>query len=122
MPLVNIDRQPDAVKRFFASLALTPEGSVVEMNGSPVARVLPAAAVPAAVGEWTPDLNRRRCELIDKKYDAGLTPAEEAELAALREGLRRFMDRVAPVPLDDMRRLHQQLLEKAAAAESTSDV
>src|SRR5437868_2939170 len=97
---VNIDRQPDAVKQFFATLTLTPEGSLVEMDGRAVAHVLPAD--PAAVGpdeaEWTPQLNHRRCDLVDKKFAGGLTPAEDAELARLTAGLRRFVDRIAPVP------------------------
>ena len=37
MTHLSIDRQPDAVKQFFRSLALTPEGSVVEIRpASPV--------------------------------------------------------------------------------------
>jgi len=51
--------------------------------------------------------------LIDKKFDHGLTPAENMELVSLTAGLREFVDRIAPLPLDDVRRLHQQLLEKA---------
>jgi hypothetical protein len=39
-----------------------------------------------------------------------LTPAEERELTA---GLRRFVDRVAPIPLEVVRRLHHEVLEKA---------
>ena len=124
MTHVSIDQQPEAVKQFFESLALTPEGSVLEMNGLPLVRVLPAeggAAASNGNGEWTPSDNHRRCDLIDKKFRTGLTPAEAAELASLSAGLRNFMDRVAPVPLDDVRRLHQQLLEKAADAEPNSD-
>jgi hypothetical protein len=121
MTHVNIDRQPEAVKQFFESLTLTPEGSVVEMNGRPMARMLPAEAEPAnGDGEWTPAKNHRRCDLVDKKYATGLTPAEETELATLTAGLRNFTDRVAPLPLDTVRRLHQELLEKAAGADSTS--
>jgi sulfur carrier protein ThiS len=37
MTHVSIDRQPKAVKEFFESLSLPPEGSVVEMNGRAVA-------------------------------------------------------------------------------------
>ena len=120
MTHVSIDRQPEAVKQFFAALALTPEGSVVEMNGRAVARLMPADAVPngAETVEWTPEHNRRRCDLIDKKFGGGLKPAEEMELATLTAGMRRFVDRVAPVPLEDVRRLHQELLEKAAASDS----
>jgi hypothetical protein len=47
MRYVDLDRQPDAVKPFFATLELALEGSVVEMNGKPLARMLPAEAVPA---------------------------------------------------------------------------
>jgi hypothetical protein len=117
MTHVNIDRQPEAVKEFFTTLEIAPDGSVVEMNGKPLARMLPAESVPTEVdgGNWTPEHNRRRCDLIDKKFDAGLTPAEELELAALTAGLRKFVDRVAPLPLEDVRRLHQEVLEKAAS-------
>ena len=82
--------------------------------------MLPAEAAAGAngAGEWTPADNHRRCDLIDKKFQTGLTLTEEAELATLTAGLRKFMDRVAPVPLDEVRRLHQRLLEKAAAASS----
>jgi len=119
MTHLSIDRQPDAVKAFFESLTLTPEGSVVEMNGQAVARVLPAEVeAPHDVSEWAPKLNHRRCDLIDKKFADGLTPAEERELATLTAGMRRFIDRVAPLPLEHVRKLHQELLEKAEAAEA----
>jgi hypothetical protein len=61
-------------------------------------------------------MNRRRCALLDKKYDHGLTPLEEAELALLRDALHRYLDRVDPLPLDAARSLHQELLQKAAQA------
>jgi hypothetical protein len=120
MTHVSIDRQPEAVKQFFQSLALTPEGSVVEMNGRAMARMLPAEAMPGSAEptEWTPELNHRRCDLVDKKFAGGLTAAEEMELAALTAGMRQFVDRVAPLPIEDVRRLHQELLEKAAASDS----
>ena len=124
MAHLNIDLQPEAVKQFFESLVLAPEGSVVEMNGRPMARMLPAETDAATNGasEWTPADNHRRCELIDKKYQIGLTPAEETELATLKAGPRHFMDRVAPVPLDNVRTIHPQLLEKPVAAQSNSGV
>jgi hypothetical protein len=120
MTHVSIDPQPEAVKQFFESLALTPEGSVLEMNGRAMVRMLPAEGVLDAnrTTEWTPALNERRCDLIGKKFTAGLTPAEEAELATLTAGMRQFIDRVAPVPLEEVRRLHQQLLEKAVDSDS----
>jgi hypothetical protein len=54
--------------------------------------------------------------LLDRKYDHGLSPTEEAELALLQDALYRFVDQVAPLPLDAARSLHQELLQKAAQA------
>ena len=115
MTHVNIDRHPDAVKNSFAMLALTAEGSLVEVNGRAVALTTPAKATIVDSG-WTPQSNHRRCDLVDKKFAGGLTPVEEDELGELTVGLRRFVDRVAPVPLDEVRKLHPQLLEKAPPA------
>jgi hypothetical protein len=64
--------------------------------------------------EWTRKKNRRRCALIDRKYNHGLSPSEEAELALLQDAMYRCIDKVAPLPLDAARILHQDLLQKAA--------
>jgi hypothetical protein len=81
-----------------------------------VACVIPPPRSPVqARGQWTDEKNRRRCELIDRKYDSGLDAAEEAELVLLQDEMQRHVDRVAPLPLDEARRLHQELLRKAAA-------
>ncbi len=108
MRRINIDCHPEAVKNFFATLSLTAEGSLVEMNGRAVVHMTPPQfALPEPIqSEWTPQSNHRRCDLVDKKFAGGLTPVEEAELAQLTAGLRRFVDRVAPVPLDEVRKLH----------------
>ena len=53
-----------------------------------------AGEVGAGGREWTADDNRRRCELIDRKYDHGLDPAEEAELAVLQDAMQRHIDRL----------------------------
>ena len=39
---INLDTQADAVKQFFLALPADPQGSVLELNGRAVARVLPA--------------------------------------------------------------------------------
>jgi hypothetical protein len=119
MTHVSLDDQPAAVRDFFLRLPAGPDGSVVELDGRPVARVLPPAPATngtAAPPQWTPDLNRRRVELIDRKYAGGLIPAEEAELAGLQAAMHRFMDAVAPLPIAEARKLHQELMEKAARA------
>ena len=71
-------------------------------------------------GEWTEEKNRRRYELIDRKYDHGLIPCEEAELALLQDAFHRYIDQVAPLPLDAARSLHQELLQRAARAQDAN--
>ena len=52
------------------------------------------------------------------KYDHGLSPVEEAELALLQDAMHRYIERVAPLPLDAARSLHQEVLQKAAQAQN----
>jgi hypothetical protein len=121
---IDLDSQGEAVKQFFLSLPVDPEGAMVELNGHAVARLLPITATDNGRSddeEWTDAKNRRRCELIDRKYDSALTPTEEAELAALQSAMHRYVDRVAPLPLEAARELHQQLLEKAAKTHTGTD-
>jgi hypothetical protein len=120
MTHVNLDTQPDVVRQFVLALSASPDGVVLESAGRPVACVVPppksADGAASHTEEWTDEKNRRRCELIDRKYDHGLSPAEEAELAVLQDAMHRTIDKVAPLPLDAARRLHQELLQKAARA------
>jgi hypothetical protein len=120
---IDLDTQGDAVKQFFLSLPEDPEGAMVELNGHAVARLLPPVPCNghAVDEEWTDAKNQRRCELIDRRYDSALTPTEEAELAALQSEMHRYVDRVAPLPIEAARQLHQQLLEKAAKTRSGTD-
>jgi hypothetical protein len=114
---IELDGQEDAIKQFFLSLPVDADGSIVELNGRALARVLPLTkggnGVPAHAGPWTEAKNARRCELVDREIDGILTPEEAAELALLQEQFFRERRRLAPVPLDDLRRLHQDLLAKA---------
>src|SRR5437763_11719162 len=97
----------EADKHFYLAVAVDPDGSVLELNGRPVAWVVPAAPL-AANGEeaWTEAKNQRRCDLIDRKYAGGLTPPEAVELTQLQEQMLRYRQRVTPLPLEDARRLH----------------
>jgi hypothetical protein len=115
MTHVTLEDQPAAVRDFFLNLPTGPDGSVVEMNGQPVAWVLPPSASANRLKDltWTSEHNRRRCELIDRKYTDGLTPPEEVELAELQAAMHRFVDTIAPLPIDAARKLHQELMEKA---------
>jgi hypothetical protein len=116
MTHVSLDGVSESVKQFVLAVAVDPAGSVLELDGRPVAWVVPAAT-PVVNGdeEWTEARNQRRCDLIDRKYAGNLTPPEAVELARLQEQMLRHRQRVAPLPLDDARRLRQELLTCAAS-------
>lgn len=67
---------------------------------------------------WTETMNERRCELVVKEIDGFLTVEEAIELANLERQIDRHLRRVAPLPLGEVRRLHELLLAKAEAAGS----
>ena len=123
MTRVNLDIQPEVVRQFVLALSSSEEGAVLESGGRPVACVVPPPKpngpdIPEEA--WTEEKNRRRGELIDRKYEHGLSPTEEAELALLQDALDRTLDRVAPLPLDAARRLHQELLQKAVRGQDAN--
>ena len=116
---IELEKQDEAVQRFVLSLPADPEASVLELNGRAVAWVVPAAAECNGDEPWTKAKNDRRCDLIDRKYAGiGLTPAEAVELVQLQAQMVRYRQRVAPLPLDEARRLHQELLDKAARTQA----
>jgi hypothetical protein len=121
MQHIDLSVQGDAVKQFFLSLPLDPDGSVVEQNGKVLAHVFAIRANgPDSEGDarpWTETQNQRRCDLIDKEIDEQLTPAEARELVQLQAQFHRHLRRIAPQPLEDTRRLHEELLAKAKAAQ-----
>jgi hypothetical protein len=114
MTHVSLDGVPESVRQFVLAVAVDPAGSVLELDGRPVAWVVPAAPAGNGDEEWTEAKNQRRCDLIDRKYAGSLTPPEAIELARLQEQMLRHRRRVAPLPLEDARRLHQELLTCAA--------
>ncbi len=115
MTHVELDGVEEAVRRFVLAVAGDPAGSVLELNGRPVAWLVPGAPGPPNGEEaWTEAKNQRRCDLIGRKYAGSLTPPEAVELAQLQEQMLRHRQRVAPLPLEDARRLHQELLTRAS--------
>ncbi|MCI0641510.1 MAG: hypothetical protein L0Y72_12470 [Gemmataceae bacterium] len=118
---IPLEKQHEAVQRFVLSLPQGPQGAIVELDGRAVAWVV--AGVDANCngddGPWTKTKNDRRCDLIDRKHGGvKLTPAEAFELAQLQAQMLRYRQRVAPLPLEEARQLHQELLEKAARAQA----
>jgi hypothetical protein len=59
---------------------------------------------------WTESLNKRRCDLVDKEIDGRLTPEESMELANLEQQMDCHLRSVTPLPLEEVRPLHEQLL------------
>jgi hypothetical protein len=113
---ISLEAQDEAVKRFFLAMPTDPRGAVVELNGQAVACVLPIGEARDDNAEWTEAKNTRRCDLIDKEIESALTSAETVELHRLQEEMLRYRRRVAPLPLTEARKLHQELLKKAARA------
>jgi hypothetical protein len=63
-------------------------------------------------GEWNETRNARRSTLIDKEIEGELTPAERVELDLLQKKAVAYRDRVAPLPIEGARKLHEQLLAR----------
>ena len=72
------------------------------------------ARAPSAPA-WTEQKNQRRCHLVDKDIDGTISLAEKGELDQLQAAMLAYRRHVAPLPLDDLRTLHQQLLRQASA-------
>ena len=117
---VNWDTLAEPLRQFIRTLVVAAEGSVIEQNGEPLVRVLPFPKTNGSVTDdaWTSARNQRRCDLIDREIDGQLTPEERVELEELQQQLRRYVNRIAPLPLEPLRKLHQELLEKAAKAQT----
>lgn len=118
---IRLDGQPEAVRQFVSTLAVPAEGAVLELAGQAIACVLPPPhetnGSTTKEEDWTETKNARRCALIDRKYAGSLTPQETIELTGLQDEMLRYRQRVAPLPLEEARRLHQELLAKARAAQ-----
>jgi hypothetical protein len=112
MKHVDLDAYDEAVKRFILSLAPEAGGAVLEVGGRPIAHVLPVPVAETAE-DWNAEKDVRRCALIDREIAGTLTSDEAAELRILQAAMLRHRRKVAPLPLDEARRLHQELLAKA---------
>jgi hypothetical protein len=64
--------------------------------------------------EWTEEKNQRRCHLVDKEIDGTISVVEKAELDRLQAEMLAYRRKVAPLPLEDLRELHQELLRQAS--------
>lgn len=63
--------------------------------------------------EWTEEKNQRRCQLVDREIDGTISVVEKAELNRLQAEMLAYRRKVAPLPLEELRELHQELLRQA---------
>ena len=113
---ILLDEQHEAVQRFFLSLPADSQGSVVELNGLALACLVPVSLASSDKGTWNEAKNERRCDLIDKEIDGTLTSAQAVELQTLQQEMLKYRNKVAPLPIAAVRKLHEELLTKAADA------
>lgn len=73
MKRINLDREERKIRDFVCSLAADPQGSVLEMNGEPVVRVLP-------VLEEGVDLRKLKAAIL-RRRDASRESNKEWEAA-----------------------------------------
>jgi hypothetical protein len=111
---IALDNEEESVKKFVLSLPVDANGSVLELEGRAVACVVPIIEESvAAKGAWSEVKNARRCALIDKEIDGRLSAGEAVELHVLQREMLAHRHKVAPLPLAEARKLHQELLAKA---------
>lgn len=62
--------------------------------------------------KWNDELNKRRCELIDKEIDSNLTESEKIELNHLNEQAREHRNKIAPLDTTTLENMRNDLLNK----------
>ena len=114
--VITPDLIDEPVKRFLSGADVSSEVSMIEVNGRLVYLMARPVGDPAVRDEaWTMDRNQRRHDLIDKQIEETITLEEAVELAHLQSAFARWLDAKAPLPLDHVRKLHDQLVEQALA-------
>jgi hypothetical protein len=109
---VNLNAASDEVRQVI--LSFSANGTVFELDGRPIACLIPPPTTANDTEEWTSAKNARRFYLIDKEIDGSITGEETVELESLTKQMRRYVNKVAPLPAAAARKLHQELLAKAA--------
>jgi hypothetical protein len=122
----NIDRPAQNHEEFFRRFRPVVQrftgksqtaGSGLVQNRRPGGREsLPSVLRPAQglplPSVWSTAKNDRRCDLIDKEIAGIISPNEQIELKALQAEAIEFRDRVAPLPIEGARAIHNELLNK----------
>lgn len=120
MTRVEIDRTSDEVRKFLMTLNDEESVVILTLHGQPVLRVIQERLV-SGVGsdDWTDEKNNRRCQLINKKYDTGVSAEEQKELDHLQMQLYRHREQELPLPYEFADRLFRELERKSAKLANT---
>lgn len=103
---------PPNIENRLAAHAERTGQDVVHLIQIAVSRFVEEEVPDAQQQEWTDELNRRRCELIDKDLAGTIAVEERAELGVLQRQAERYFDRVAPPDIATVQQLHATLLSK----------
>lgn len=98
----------DAIQERQALAGLSSNGII---DASELGRTRPSMH-PTQPTSWTREENARRCDLIDKEIQDSITPEEQRELLILQRRASEYRDAVAPLPIEEARRLHRKLLKR----------
>ena len=84
-------------------------GEVVRGAGdTDVSGVAVAAVLGTREEDWAVR-NRRRISLIAKQFSQGLNPDEERELGQLQAEADRYLDEVAPLPFEHLKKQEERV-------------
>jgi hypothetical protein len=84
----------------------------VLLTSSDFDKVRPMLSNEFSGGTWDDEKDCRRIELIDKRISKTITPDELVELTILQQQAETHFDKVASPPMNGVRELHQQLLDR----------
>ena len=101
---------PDEIDVRLAAQAMASGRDVVHLIQLAIVRFVDDVAPPVDL-EWSPEMRRRRTELIDKDIAGTITPSELLELADLDQKGNAYYDTVAAPPMEKARSLHQKFLQ-----------
>ncbi len=99
------------VKDFFTGLKISTTPSVFEVGGRRVyILVRPGGTEQLANEPWTTAKNHRRFVLVNKEIDGTIGLEESVELEELNIAQDRWIQEVAPLPMEPVRELHDTLV------------
>ena len=118
-PIIEANAINPTVREFLTGLAISTKPAIVEVRGRRVyIMVRPAGDGAIADEPWSVEKNHRRFELVNKEVDGTINIEEAVELEELNIAMDRWVQHVAPLPMDDVRKLHDTLVAEQLATNS----